>query len=381
MKIVFIGQKGIPTRIGGIERHAEELAIRLAEKGNEVLVYTRPNYTDKNLKEYKGVKLISLPTIASKHLDAIFHTFLACLDVSLRKDVSVIHFHSIGPCLLIWLAKLFNPFTPVVATFHSQCYRNEKWGFFAKMSLKVGEYFCCKFSDELITVSKNLRDYVWKEYQRKAIYVPNGVPMYELVSPLKMKKWGLKKNGYFFFAGRLIRLKGVHHLILAFNQIKTNKKLVITGEGEYGDGYAEKLKKMVQGNENIIFTGKIDGTDSELAELFSNAFVFVHPSETEGLSIALLETMSYGVPPLASDIPENIEAVGEAGFFFENLNAEDLASQMQKLEDNPDLVANKREIAKKRVLNNYSWDEVSDSVLDVYENSLKVKLEKNEERC
>ena len=106
MKIVFIGQKGIPTLMGGIERHVEELTIRLARQGHDVFVYTRPNYTDKNLSEYKGVRLISLPNIATKHLDAISHTLLACIDVSLRRNIDIIHFHSIGPSLLIWLVKI-----------------------------------------------------------------------------------------------------------------------------------------------------------------------------------------------------------------------------------------------------------------------------------
>lgn len=367
MKIVFIGQKGIPTKMGGIERHVEELAVGLAKEGNEVFAYTRPNYTDKDLREYKGVSLISLPTIPTKHLDAIAHTFLACLDVSLRRRVDVIHFHSIGPSLLIWLAKALNPSTPVVATFHAQCYYQKKWGSFARLSLKLGEYFCCKFSDRLITVSKNLREYAKEKYGRSdAVYIPNGVPSYDYVAPKKMRRWGLEKGGYFFYAGRLIRHKGLHFLIEAFEKLNTGKKLVITGDGAYADDYVKEIKNMAKGNKDVIFTGKIDGNDSELAELFSNAFLFVHPTQTEGLSIALLETMSYGVPPLASDIPENIEAIGGAGFFFKNSDVANLARQMQNLSDNPKIVQIKKDIAKKRVLENYSWEEITRNVSDLY---------------
>ncbi len=153
MKIAFIGQKGIPAKSGGVETHVEDLSTRLVELGHEVLVYTRPNYTDKNLKEFKGVKLVSLASVATKHFDAISHTIRACFDV-VRQDVDVVHFHSIGPSSMIWLVKLLKPGLPVVATFHTRCYEHQKWGRFAKFCLKAAEAICCKFSDQTIAVSK-----------------------------------------------------------------------------------------------------------------------------------------------------------------------------------------------------------------------------------
>ena len=352
--------------MGGIERHVEELTIRLARQGHDVFVYTRPNYTDKNLSEYKGVKLISLPSIATKHLDAISHTLLACIDVSLRRNIDIIHFHSIGPSLLIWLVKIMNPLTPVVATFHSQCYHHKKWGFFARFSLKVGEYVCCKFPDELITVSKNLKRYVKDKHAREAAYVPNGVPSYTPLVPREIKKWGLDKGNYIFYGGRLIRHKGLHYLIDAFGKTKTDKKLVISGEGSFTDSYEKELRKMAKNDSRVILTGRLDGSSRELAELFSNAYVFAHPTESEGLSISLLETMSYGVPPLISDIPENLEAVGNAGFVFRSGDVVDLTRMLQYLIDNPDKVERKIIPGKQRVEKHYNWEMIAKNVVEVY---------------
>ena len=78
MKVAFIGQKGMPAVGGGVERYVEDLSIRLAEAGNEVTVYTRAYYTPAALREYSGVKLVSLPSIYTKHLDAITHSFFKC---------------------------------------------------------------------------------------------------------------------------------------------------------------------------------------------------------------------------------------------------------------------------------------------------------------
>ncbi len=206
MKVAFIGQKGIPTLQGGVERHVEELSVRLASQGVEALVYTRPQYVDKKLKKYKGVNLVSLPTIASKHLDALVHTFLVCLNVR-KQNVDVIHFHSIGPSLLIWLAKILNPRTPIIATFHSQCYRHKKWGSFATISLKLGESICCVMSDHLIVISRNLKEIVLKKYKRIGEYIPNGVPEYKKIGLKNAKKWGIYEKEYILYAGRLVKAK------------------------------------------------------------------------------------------------------------------------------------------------------------------------------
>lgn len=374
MKIAFIGQKGIPTQQGGIERHVEELATRLVLRGCEVVAYTRPQYVDKNLKEYKGVQLISLPTIHTKHLDALAHTLFACFNVG-RHKVDVIHFHSIGPSLLIWLAKLLNPRTPVVATFHLQCYRHKKWGKFAQFSLRLGEALCCLGSDDLIVVSRNLKKMVLKKYKRIASYIPNGVPDYKRVEAKEIKKWGLQKESYLLYVGRLVESKGVHYLIEAFNRLKTDKKLVIVGDEQHSDGYEKRLKEMAKGNSNIIFTGNLAGNSRSLAELFSNAYFFVHPSEIEGLSISLLETMSYARAALVSDIPENMEAIQTAGFLFKNTDVDDLTAQLEKLLANPIEVAKKGIEAKKRVDESYSWEAVSDDILNLYK-ELKLEISK-----
>lgn len=368
MKVVIIGQKGIPTRTGGVERHVEELAIRLVERGDEVTVYTRPNYTDEKLKSYKGVKLVSLPVLATKHLDAIGHTFLAVWYTFLKqRKAEVIHFHSIGPSLMIPLMKLLKPRTPIVSTYHSQCYFHQKWGGFARFFLRLGEFFCCCFSDKVITVSRNLKKYTESKYKRNeedVAYVPNGVPGYEKVSVDMIKKWELEKDGYIVAVTRLIRHKGIGYLIRAYQKIKTDKKLVIVGDASFGDDYVSELKRLAKGNKNIIFVG--NQTGRALGELFSNAYLFVQPSEREGLSIALLEAMAYGNAVLISDIPENLEAVGETGFRFRSKDTDSLRRKLKFLINRPKLVEESKVLSRERVRNNYDWEVITDSVKRVY---------------
>ncbi|MBI2459475.1 MAG: glycosyltransferase family 4 protein [Parcubacteria group bacterium] len=367
MKIYFIGQKGLPAIYGGVEKHVEELSTRLVKAGHEVFVYTRPNYTAKNLTKYQGVNLISLSAIATKHLDAISHTFRACLDLR-KRQVDLIHFHSIGPSSLIWLVKLLKPGVPVVFTFHTKCYEHKKWGRLARLALKIGERIACRLADKVIVISPSLYEYVLVKYKIGAAYIPNGVSRPKIVKADKIKKLGLKKDNYILAVSRLVGHKGLQYLIAAYKNLRTNKKLVIVGGGAYTDNYVKELTAAAQGNKNIIFTG--NQTGAELAELFSNAYVFVQPSESEGLSISLLEAMSYKNCVLVSDIRENIDAAGNCGFSFKNKNVKSLQMKLSYLLKHSVLVKKQGRLAGLRVGQNYNWPGLISATIKIYQQTL-----------
>jgi glycosyltransferase involved in cell wall biosynthesis len=363
MKIAIIGQKGIPSVSGGVEKHVEELSVRLAKAGHEVIVYTRPNYTNKNLQEYKGVKLISLPSVATKHLDAITHTFRACLDVS-KRGVDVIHFHAIGPSSLIPLVKLLNPGVPVVFTFHCPDYRHQKWGIFAKTCLRFGEFIACHLADKVITVSKVLKDHTIKKHGRIPEYIPNGVEVSKDLPAREIKYFSLKKDGYILAVSRLVKHKGLQYLIKAYKNVKTDKKLVIVGGSAHTDKFVKELKELAAGDKRIIFTGPQSGPI--VGELFANAYLFVQPSESEGLSIALLEAMAHGTATLVSDIPENREAISYTGYTFRNKNAADLQGKLNGLLRNPEIVKDMGDMQKRHVEKEYNWENIMEKTQAVY---------------
>ncbi len=368
MKIVFIGQKGIPAHNGGVEKYVENLSANLVQQGHEVLVYARQQY-NAGIKEYKGVRIISLPSLPGKNFEAISHTLFACFDLWFRK-VDVINFESIGPSSLVWLVRLLKPRTPIVFTFHCQDYYHQKWGRFAKWYLHFGEKTGCKLAHRTITVSKGLNKYAREKYNIDPVYIPNGVSAPEIVSVSQIRRWGLEKDSYIVAISRLIRHKGLHYLIEAYKQLKTDKKLVIVGEGSYTNDYVQELYKLAEGNDNIIFTGNQSGRI--LGELFSNAYTFVQPSESEGLSISLLEAMSYHKACLVSDIDANTEALGDTGLVFQNKNIKDLADKLDYLLKNPAEVVQMGQRASTRVHKEYNWKDIAQNVIEVY-NSLTSK--------
>ncbi|HMB26212.1 MAG TPA: glycosyltransferase family 4 protein [Patescibacteria group bacterium] len=369
MKIAFIGQKGIPMKFGGVEKHVERLATGLAEKGHKVFAYTRPWYTPKSLKYYKSVKLISLKSIKTKNLDAISHTWRASWH-AVKSGYDIVHYHGVGPALLAWIPRLFARKTKVVITFHCLDRYHQKWSLLARLALRLGEWAAVKFAHETITVSKTLQLYCQDKFHEKTTYIPNGIDLPKKQSAdLIKKKFGLKKNGYIFFISRLVKHKGVHYLIKAYNQLKTDKKLVIVGASAFTDPYVKKIKAQAKDNPNIIFTGNIKGGSQLWRELYSNAYMMVHPSESEGLPIVILEGMSFGLPVLASDIPENMEAVaGGYGFSFKNKSVGDLKNKMDYLLGCPDLVKQVGKDARKHVRENYNWKDIVISVQQVYHN-------------
>lgn len=374
MKIAFIGQKGIPTKSGGVERHVEELAVRLRHEGHTVTVYGRRSYGLPKASLYKGIQVLAMPSIPTKNFDAITATFLGVLHI-LFHSYDVVHFHGIGPASLAWIIRLLKRKTLVVGTFHSLDYEHAKWGWFAKRYFHFGERVICHIPHVTIVISQSLRRHTFKLHGRKTIYIPNGCDVRPVSTEKTLSRLGLKKQRYLLSVSRLVKHKGVHFLIEAFkrledtNRIPNNFKLVIVGASAQTDEYVRYLRFISRGRKNIIFTGEKSGL--ALRELFSHAYAFVQPSMSEGLSIALLEAMGYGLAPLVSDIVENKEAIGECGFEFHSGDIENLEERLAYILNKPKEVARMGLLAQKRVRAEYHWDAIAQKTSVLYREEYK----------
>jgi len=364
MRIAYIGQKGIPMIQGGVEAHVENLAINMAKLGHEVFVYTRSYYTDKNLKEYKGVKLISVPSLKTKNLDAISHTLFSTIHALFQK-YDVIHYHSVGASLLSFIPRIFTR-AKIIGTFHCQDRFHQKWGAFAKLMLHLGEWTVCKFPHVTISVSKYIQKYCLKEYNTKTVYIPNGFEIAENFNTEILEKFNIKPKKYFLCVTRLIKHKGVHYLIDAYKKLDNSEfQLVIVGDTFYNDEYKKELLDSIQNSENIIFTGTL--IDDNLNSIFTNAYAYVLASENEGLSISLLEAMAHGIPTIVSNIEANEDFIEKNLVYgFENKNAEDLKNIMKKLIDDYEKSVSKAQRASEYIKENFSWEKITNQTQDIY---------------
>ncbi len=379
MKIAMIGQKGIPSQFGGVETHVAELSTRLARAGHYVLAYGRAWYCDRRTDRFNGVQVKILPSIRTKHLDAISHTFLATLHACFVARPDVIHFHGVGPSLLAWLPKILSPSAVVITTFHCLDREHAKWNWLAKFFLKVGERACLKFADSTITVSKTLSKYIYKTYGVRANYIPNGITPRRVTTDSRvLESFGLRSHQYVAMVARLVKHKGAHTLIEAWQLARTSQpqlfkdlKLAIVGGSAFTDDYVIELKRQATGDASIVFTDFQRG--ETLSTLFSGARFVVHPSISEGLPIAVLEAMSYGKAVIAANIPENLEVVKEHGISFKAGNVKQLAAKMIELAADPMLAASIGHAAREFVETEYHWDDIGRSTLEIYQANLSVR--------
>jgi len=385
MKIAYIVLKSMPLG-GGIEKYTEEVGSRLVQKGHEIIVYAMKHYSDRLNEFYKGMRIFSVSTIKNKSFEKTFASFIATLRNILDKNIDIVHYHAFGPSMFCIIPKLLG--RKVVVQGHGIEWKRSRWGLIGRWFLKFSEIPSVKFPHKIIVVSQVQQKYLLEKYGIRSTYIPTGVnlPSKELPNLMK-EKYGLNGNDYILFAARLVREKGAHLLIKAFNKLKlnSNMKLIIAGDALHEEKYKKELKKLAESNKNIIFTGFVTGkllselysncyifvTGKLLSELYSNCYIFVLPSELEGLPIALLEAMSYGNCCLVSDIPENLEAIAGNGYTFKNKNEDDLSKMLKFLIENRDKVETVKTQARNYVIENYSWDIITDKLEKTYYSLLK----------
>ncbi len=368
MKIAIIGHKRIPSNEGGIEKGVEQHAIRMVKRGNNVTVYNRgghnvfgKEFDGKKLKEYKGIKIVTIPTVKGAACVPIY-SFLATIHAAIAR-YDCVSYRASGSCVMIPLAKLFG--LRVVASLHGIDSQRDKWGGFASRYLEFGERMAATKADVCLVLSKNMKQYIKDKYNAESILFANGID-----EPKKKKaqiireKFSLEKDEYLLSLGRIVPEKGIHYLIKAFKKCKTSKKLVIAGGAEANKEYYNSLVKLAEDDSRIIFSGYVYG--DTISELYSNAYIFLLPSNLEGMANALLEAMSYGNCCLISDIPENTEVVGKYAEWFEKGNVKDLQLKLQYLLDNESVVNEYKDKAASYILSRYDWDKVIDQMLEVY---------------
>ncbi|HFI0592397.1 TPA: glycosyltransferase family 4 protein [Streptococcus suis] len=371
LRVAMLGHKHVLSSEGGVEKVVREISTRLVSLGCEVTCYDRKtkHVMDASteilkISEYKGVKIRSCFTIDKKGLAAVSSSFFGSLQI-LFSNANLVHFHAEGPSAMIPIIKFFSS-KKIVVTIHGLDWKRDKWGTgFASRYIKFGEKMAAKYADEIIVLSDGVKKYFKETYNRDTHFIPNGVSRPEvLLSNIIGSKYGLKKDDYFLFLGRIVPEKGIHYLIDAYNQVCTNKKLVIAGGASDTDSYYEELRKKASNNKNIIFTGFVQG--QELKELYSNAFVYVLPSDLEGMPLSLLEAMSYGNCCLTSDIEECANVMEDYGVTFKRGDILDLSQTLQKLNNDVSIVQKLKNESTQFILEKYNWDDIADKTIELY---------------
>lgn len=367
LSVAMFGQKRL-SREGGVEIVVKELCTRMAKAGHKVTCYNRSGHHVSGAEydrktEYTGIRQRFVPTIEKKGLAAVSSSFFAALCSAFGR-YDVVHIHAEGPAFFCWIPKMFGK--KVIVTVHGIDWQREKWksGFGSKF-IRRGEKNAVKYADEIIVLSVGVQEYFEKTYGRKTRFIPNGVNRPEIQKPeLITEKYGLTKDSYILFLGRLVPEKGLRYLIEAYKQTKTDKKLVIAGGSSDTDSFMKEIKELAKDDERILFTGFVQG--KMLDELYSNAYIYTLPSDLEGMPLSLLEAMSYGNCCLTSDIPECTEVVEDKALIFKKSDVDDLRNCLQDACDHPEKVLELKKQAVDFICEKYNWDDVVEETMKLY---------------
>ena len=341
----------------------------MAELGHDVTCYNRKGHHvsgkdfDNEVSDtYKGIKIKNVFTIDKRGIAAMTASVTGAIAAAFGK-FDVVHFHAEGPCAMLWLPKLFRK--RCIATIHGLDHQRAKWGKLASTYIMLGEKCAVKFADEIIVLSEGVQKYFMDTYGRKTQFIPNGVnrPVLRKADIIK-EKFGLEKDSYLLFLGRLVPEKGIRYLIEAFKQVQTDKKLVIAGGSSDTEEFAAELKELAKNDARILFTGFVQG--DELDELYSNAYLYVLPSDLEGMPLSLLEAMSYGNCCLVSNIEESTSVVEDKAFVFKKGDIIDLQNKLQEICDRKEQVEKYKNEAADYICEKYNWDDIVKRTLMLY---------------
>lgn len=354
MKIAMLGTRGVPASYSGFETCVEELGSRLVQRGHEVTVYCRTHHVTYAEPTYKGMRLVKLPTIANKYLDTIVHSFLSSLH-ALTQGYDIALYFIAGNSLVTWIPRLAGQVT--VLNVDGLDWKRQKWPTLARRYLRFAERMARYLPTAIVTDSQVVQRYYRQVYKAESTYIAYGADVPRRPPGDVLARYGLQPGGYVLFVGRLVPENCAHHLVEAFDGLHTDVQCVIVGDAPYAEAYISELK--AKAGPNVIFTGYLFGEGYH--ELGSNACIFVETSEVGGTHPALVEAMAFGNCVVVNGSEENRETIGDAGFAYDGAGgAEALRPLLQRLLDNPALVAEYRRRAAERAAALYDWEAVTD---------------------
>jgi glycosyltransferase involved in cell wall biosynthesis len=357
LRIAMMGSRGIPASYSGFETCVEQLSVRLVERGHHVTVYCRSHHIKWPEKSYKGVRLVKLPTIASKHLDTIAHTFLSMLHGEFRR-YDVVYICGVGNGPLAGIPRLAGK--PTAINVDGADWERDKWGGFAKRYLQTSERMATKLASCIVSDSHVVEKYYQDKFNTPSVFVPYGSDVPHLPPGETLERLGLKPDGYILWVGRLVPENNAHDVIEAYQQLggpATGLQLCLVGDAPYSSDYKEELKR--KAGPSVVFAGYVFGDGYH--ELGSNARIYAFASGVGGTHPALLEAMAFGNCVVVNDMAANMETIGDAGLpYAGEKGATDLARVMAQAIADPALVEEYRKRAAHRAKTVYSWDVVTD---------------------
>ncbi|MCX8037194.1 MAG: DUF1972 domain-containing protein [Candidatus Sumerlaeia bacterium] len=366
MRIAVFGVRGLPAKWGGFDTFASELCPRLVAMGHEVTVFCQKKYSDPDTpSRYKGVQLVYLPTLHTKVTETLFHEFFSSLYALFRRPYDIYYIlgcRSTVVYLPHWLLR-----RNLIINTDGLDFARRKWGVIGKTWLRFSYWLARRIADELVSDSKEIKKYYLDHYGMNSIFLTNGAYVLESTKPEILNEYGVRPGEYFFMACRIEPENNIDLIVKAFEQVKTDKQLLIAGGANYRSAYVEELRKTK--DPRIRFLGPVY-TPGHIEELHLHCFAYLHGHEVGGTNPSLLKAMGCGNLIVAHGVPFNAEVLGGTGILFEK-NIESIREKIQYVLEHYGELQHLRQAARKRVQDYYSWDKVAADHAYCFEEFLK----------
>jgi len=354
LKLAILGTRGIPANYGGFETFAEELSSRLVERGHELTVYCRSHYTPRGVQSHKGVRLVVLPSVRTKHLDTPAHTLLSVAHALFQRFDAILLCNAANA---IFLPLLRLRGARLAVNVDGLEWRRKKWGSFAKAYLRLAESLCHRWSDALVTDAVAVQSYYRRRYGGSPLYIAYGAPTEAASSTEVLDRYRLSPGRYILYVSRFEPENNAHLVVEAYRSLDTTYPLVMVGDAPYASGYKRTLKEGA--DPRVLFPGAIYGKGYR--ELMSHAYCYVHATEAGGTHPALIEAMGMSRGVIVSDTLENRHTAGDGALYFSLSRPEDLARTLRLAVAEPDRLRELAARARKRVASTYCWEKVTDA--------------------
>ncbi len=352
LRIALIGSRGIPANYGGYETLMEEISIRLVQLGHEVTVYCRSHYTSRRPREYRGVRLVVLPTLRTKYLDTPAHTLLSCLHAFAQPYDAALVVNAAN-AMFVPLLRLAR----VPAALHVDGIekRRAKWGPAGRWVYALSERLACVLPQAMITDATVIRDHYRQRYRTESWLITYGVDPRPPARVEVLERLGLEPRRYFLYVSRFEPENNPHRVVDAYRRTGGDLPLVMVGDAPYAARFIADLRG--RADERVLFPGSVYGDGYR--ELQAGALAYVHATEVGGTHPALVEAMGYGNCLLVNDAPENREAVGDCGLYFRAAEPETLTALFERVLGDPETADKLGRSAAERAACRYSWDAVT----------------------
>ena len=361
LKISIIGSRGYPYVYSGYETLIKELSERLVVRGCEVTVYCHRNLFNKKPALVKGIKLVYVPTIESKSLSQLIHSFLSmCHAVTSDADVIFAVNAANGPFGLI--SKIFRK--PTAINVDGLEWLRPKWKGLGAKYFKIAARLSTILFDQIINDSDEMRKVYLNMFKKDSVVIAYGATVIKSEELSLIKQWPITPKEYYLVVGRMIPDNNADIIVKGFLASNSSKKMVVVGDVFYRDNYADKLKALK--DERLIFTGYVNDSDV-LAALYHHSYMYVHGHEFGGTNPTMIKAMAYGCGILALNTVFNKEMLNNDsyGIYFDK-NQEAVRRQINYADQHPYKIKQLRQKSQLGITDKYNWDCITDQYLEVF---------------